>query len=150
MRGDFGWIASAPRVSYEGTAFRHLAAEWDPLSGEGARINGGRFNAPDSFSVLYLCTRYEVILDRVLDLTSEATLELLGVTAAQVVGADLSLPRQIGEAAYASGDEAIRAPSATGTDDVLAVFPELIEADSLLPELLERWETTADLESEDD
>jgi RES domain-containing protein len=152
-----------------------MAAQWDdPLSGEGARINGGRFNPPDSFPVLYLCTtrlcaaaelahrgerlvigvagllprvlyRYQVTLDRVLDLTSTETLEHLGVTTAQIIGTDLVPPRAIGEAAHATGFEAIRAPSATGVDDVLAVFPELLASGRLIPHLEDRWESIDDL-----
>ena len=152
-----------------------MAARWNaPLSGEGARIRGGRFNPPNSFPVLYLCTtrpctvaelnylgdrlvidvegllprvlyRYEVSLDRVLDLTSGETLEHLDVTTAQVLGADLGIPRQIGEAAHATGFQAIRAFSATGVDEVLAVFPELLGSGRLLVELMERWESMNDL-----
>ena len=49
--------AAAPRGAYLGEAFRHMATGWDdPLSGEGARIHGDRFNPPDKFPVLYLCT----------------------------------------------------------------------------------------------
>src|SRR3990172_6730757 len=148
-----------------------MAAGWDdPLSGEGARIRGGRFNPPDSFPVLYLCTtrpctvaelrqlgdrlgiavdgllppglfRYETSLERVLDLTSAETLDHVGVTTAQIVGADLTIPRQIGESAHATGSQAIRAPSATGVDHetALAVFPELLGSGRLMPELIERW-----------
>jgi RES domain len=36
------------------TAYRHLAAGRDPLSGEGARIHGGRWNPPESFPTIYL------------------------------------------------------------------------------------------------
>jgi RES domain-containing protein len=165
-------IATARHVAYAGELFRHMAARWDePLSGEGARIRGGRFNPPDSFPVLYLCTtrpctvaelrhlgrrqligvegllprvlyRYETSLDRVLDLTSHETLEHLGITEDQVTGSDLILPRQIGESAHATGSQAIKAPSATGVDQVIAVFPELLGSGRLLPELLERWEST--------
>ena len=168
-------VATAPRIAYVGEAFRHMAAEWDnPLSGEGARIHGGRFNGPDSFPVLYLCgTRpcavaelrlrgeplvigvegllprvlyqYEVSLDQVLDLTSAETLDHLGVGTAQIIGADVTIPRQIGESAHATGSQAIRAPSATGVDEVLAVFPELLGSGRLLPGLLERWESLEDL-----
>ena len=168
-------IATAPHIAYVGEAFRHMAARWDqPLSGEGARIRGGRFNPPDSFPVLYLCTtrpctvaelqylgdrlmldvesllprvlfRYETSLDRVLDLTSDETLDHLGVTPTQIIGADLTIPRQIGESAHATGSQAIRAPSATGIDQVLAVFPELLGSGRLMPELRERWETINDL-----
>lgn len=169
-------IATAPHGAYLGDAFRHMAARWDdPLSGEGARIRGGRFNPPDSFPVLYLCTtrpctvaelrflgrrqmvgaegllprvlyRYETSLDRVLDLRSEATLEHLGITEQQVTGPDLTIPRQIGESAHATGSQAIKAPSAIGVDQVIAVFPQSLGAGRLLPELLERWESVEDLE----
>ena len=152
-----------------------MAAKWDdPLSGEGARIRGGRFNPPDSYPVLYLCTtrpcavaelhqlgqrqmigvegllprvlyRYEISLDEVLDLTSSATLGHLGITAQQVTGADLAIPRQIGESAHATGIQAIKAPSATGVDTVIAVFPELLGSGRLIPDLLERWDSRNDL-----
>jgi len=168
-------IATAPHITYVGEAFRHMAARWDePLSGEGARIHGGRFNPSNSFPVIYLCTtrpctvaelhhlgkrlvidvegllprvlfRYETSLDRVLDLTSAETLDHVGVSTAQIAGADLTIPRQIGESAHATGSQAIRAPSATGVDDVLAVFPELLGIGRLMPELMERWESTNDL-----
>ncbi len=152
-----------------------MAARWEgPLSGEGARIHGGRFNPPDSFPVLYLCTsrscavaelryrgqrlvigvqgllprvlyRYEVSLDRVLDLTSGETLDHLGVTTAQITATDVAIPCHIGEAAHATGAQAIRGPSATGVDEVLAVFPELLGDGQLLPELVESWESIEDL-----
>ena len=168
-------VATAPHVAFVGETFRHMAARWDdPLTGEGARIRGGRFNPPDSFPVLYLCTsrsctvaelrrlgrrqpigvegllprvlyRYETVLDRVLDLTSQATLEQLGITDQQVTGGDLTIPRRIGEAAHATGSQAIKAPSATGVDQVIAVFPESLGSGRLMPELLERWETVEDL-----
>lgn len=168
-------VAAAPQMAYLGEAFRHMAAGWDgPLSGEGARIHGGRFNPPGSFPVLYLCTtrscavaelrhrgerlvigvegllprvlyRYEASLDRVLDLTSGETIDHLGVTIQQVVGADLGNPRQIGDAARATGSQAIRAPSATGVDEVIAVFPELLGSGRLLSELVERWDSIEDL-----
>ncbi|MGH8924477.1 MAG: RES domain-containing protein [Acidimicrobiia bacterium] len=129
MRLDVELSSPAPRTSYTGRTYRHIAEQWDdPLSGEGACINGGRFNPPDSFPVLYLCTtracavaelrlrgerlvfgiegllprilyRYEEALEQVLDLTSDETLEHLGVTVGQVVGPELTIPRQIGESA---------------------------------------------------
>lgn len=168
-------VATAPGIAYLGEAFRHMAAQWEsPLSGEGARIHGGRFNPPDSFPVLYLCAtrscavaelrhrggqlaigvegllprvlyRYEVSLERVLDLASSETLEHLGITAGLLVGTDLSIPRQIGEAAHATGFQAIRNPSATGVDEVLSVFPEMLGSGRVIPYLLERWESVNDL-----
>jgi RES domain-containing protein len=168
-------VATAPHIAYVGEAFRHMAARWDdPLSGEGARIQGGRFNPPDSFPVLYLCVtrlcavaelrvrgqrqvigvegllprvlyRYGVSIDRVIDLTSSETLHHIGVTTAQIIGTDLTVPRQLGELTHATGFQAIRAPSATGIDEVLALFPQLLGSGLLLPEMLERWESMDDL-----
>jgi hypothetical protein len=89
--------------------------------------------------------RYEVSLDRILDLTSQETLDHVGVTSPQIVGADLTIPRQIGEAAHDTGSQAIRAPSATGVDEILAVFPELIASGRLHPNLLEQWSSLSDL-----
>lgn len=89
--------------------------------------------------------RYEVSLDRVLDLTSGETLDHLGVTTSQIIGADVAILRQIGEAAHATRSQAIRAPSATGVDQFLAVFPELLGSGQLRPQLRERWEAIGDL-----
>ncbi len=41
--------------------------------------------------------------------------------------------------------QAIRTPSASGVDEVLAVFPELLGSGRLLPELVESWESIGDL-----
>ncbi len=42
-----------PRTTFDGEALRHTGPEYNPLA-SGARIRGGRWNPPDSFSVLYL------------------------------------------------------------------------------------------------
>ena len=168
-------VATAPRAAYVGEGFRQMAAEWDdPLSGEGARIHGGRFNPPNSFPVLYLCLtracavaelrnrgqqlaigvegllprvlyRYEISLDRVLDLTSERTRDHVGISMLQILGKDLTLPRQIGDAARATGAQAIRSPSATGVDEILAMFPELVGSGRLTPRQVEKWFALSDL-----
>jgi hypothetical protein len=38
------------------SGYRNQAPGFDPRSGDGARRVGGRFNRPDSFPVVYLCT----------------------------------------------------------------------------------------------
>ncbi len=102
-------LARAHLTPFTGTGYRHLSPKYDPLSGEGARINGGRFNPPGSFPVLYLCLtrscalaelrragdrqsigvegllprdlyRYHVALDGVLDLTDIRTRTEVGVS----------------------------------------------------------------------
>lgn len=119
------------------------------MSGDGARRFGGRWNPPDSFSVLYTGTSLatvdaefermlawaglararqrdlatiELSLQRVLDLRDETTLRALGTSRSELAGADSEVPQAIGEAAQHLGYEAIVAPSATEVGDVVAVF----------------------------
>ncbi|MGH2747796.1 MAG: RES family NAD+ phosphorylase [Actinomycetota bacterium] len=167
-------IASISTKPYRGDGFRQQAPKYDPLSGEGARRRGGRFNPPQSFPVLYLCTtractvaeflragsrlaigpegllprqvfKYDVGVDLVLDLTDDSTLEQLGLAVANLVGDDLSLTRSVGEAAHALGIQAIQSRSATEQDHVLSVFLENLGLGTLVPALEEMWETIDDL-----
>lgn len=168
-------MASVEPVAYRGSGYRHQSPGYDPLDGEGARINGGRFNPPDSFSVLYLCTsrdcavaefdrlgmrhvigasgllprelyKYEVELSLVLDLTSATTLGAIGIQPSQLVGSEWAACQRLGEDAHTAGFQAVRSPSATGTDDILAVFPDLIGASGRLePRLVEIWSAITDL-----
>jgi len=65
-----------------------------------------------------------VRLARVLDLTTEPNRAALGVTGADLTADDSSLPQRIGEAAHRLGYEAVLAPSAAGSGQVLAIFLE--------------------------
>jgi len=156
-------------------AYRNQAKGFDPRSGDGARRLGGRFNPPHSFPVLYLClTRPCVVaelsrqaerqglsvaallprevfeisadLDKVLDLTDTAILDGLEITQADLVREDHRFTQEIGEAAHEHAFQAIRAPSATGVDTVLAVFPEQLTGAVLGVKLLGQWNTADDLE----
>ncbi|KAA0234610.1 MAG: hypothetical protein JJLCMIEE_03083 [Acidimicrobiales bacterium] len=167
-------VAHAPGRPLATTALRNQAPGYDPRSGEGARRFGGRFNPPRSFPVLYLCStracvvaeltrqasrqglevgdllprelwRVEAELTSVLDLTDDTTLGAVGVGRKDLVGDDLRLTQQLGEAAYEHQFQAILAPSATGVDDVLAVFPENLAGAVLDVQLAEEWSTTDDL-----
>lgn len=171
---DRSKLAAAPRTSLSTTAVRHLSPKYDPRSGEGARINGGRFNPPGSFPALYLCetrpcavaelTRlgirhvvgvdgllprslyeYQLELDRVLDLTDEHVRDHIGVSAADLAADDWTLCQAIGTEAHAAGDQAIRTYSATGVDNVLVVFPELAVSGLVEVRLIEQWEARSDL-----
>jgi RES domain-containing protein len=48
-------LNNAPLVSYSGYSYRVIEDSWrnDPLSAIGALHNGGRYNAPNAFNVLY-------------------------------------------------------------------------------------------------
>lgn len=167
-------LATAARVDLSTTAVRHVSPKYDPRSGEGARINGGRFNPPGSFPALYLCetrpcavaelTRlgmrhvvgvdgllprllyeYELQLDRVLDLTDDGVREHIGISISSLTGDDWGSCQTIGTKAHASGDQAVRTYSATGVDNVLVVFPELLGSGLVEARRIERWETHSDL-----
>jgi len=119
------------------------------LSGEGARRFGGRWNPPDSFSVIYTASSVEAVdaefrrllasarlpvirprllatirvqLTRVLDLRSDSVRQTLGIELSDMNAEDLTVSRAIGEAAQHLGYEAIVAPSATGVGHVVALF----------------------------
>lgn len=167
-------IGRAPAVSLSIVAYRNQAKGFDPRSGDGARRLGGRFNPPHSFPVLYLClTRPCVVaeltgqaerqglavdallprelfeistdLDKVLDLTDTATLDALGIAPPDLTREDHRFTQEIGEAAHEHAFQAVRSPSATGVDHVLAIFPEKLAGAVLDVKLLGEWSTTEDL-----
>jgi RES domain-containing protein len=175
---DAAVVAAVPTTSYEGDGFRQQAPEFDPLSGEGARRRGGRFNPPDSFSVLYLCStracavaefyragnrlaigpegllprhlyRYDLRFDQILDLTRPENLEHLGISQSELVGEDLSVTRSVGEGAHSLGLQAIRSPSAAGRDHVLALLIENIGSGVINPALAEVWSAVSDVDETD-
>ena len=140
-------------------AFRHIAKDRHPLSGAGARLHGGRWNPPESFSTLYLALeqetvvaefyrlaarqgrapedflprqmhRYEVTLAAALDLRPAAARESLRLTDEALRALDAGRCREVGAAAHYLSFEGIIAPSATGTGTVLAVFFESLRAES--------------------
>jgi len=169
-------VTHAEAAALDATGYRNQAPSFDPRSGEGARRFGGRFNPPRSFPVLYLCTtrscaiaeltrqadrqsidveqllprelwKVQAELTDVIDLTDDATLAALGIAAADIVRDDHRLTRQIGEAVYEQRLQAILTPSATGVDNVLAIFPENLAGSVLETELIEVWATSQDLDS---
>ena len=159
-----------PAASYTGPTYRHVAAQFSPLSGEGARIQGGRWNPPGSYATLYLgltpqavraefhrlatrqglatgsflprvLYRYDTHLATLLDLRDHEARDAVTLTADDLGGDELAHCQAVGEAAYACGREGILAPSATGHDDILAVFLTHRQAASRLdPTQVERWE----------
>lgn len=167
-------LGQAPGASLSVVAYRNQAKGFDPRSGDGARRLGGRFNPPHSFPALYLCvTRPCVVaeltrqaerqglnvdallprelfeirteLDNVLDLTDPATLDVLGIAPPDLVREDRHFTQEIGEVAHEHGFQAIRSPSATGVDQVLAIFPEQLAGAVLNMRRIGEWNTPDDL-----
>jgi hypothetical protein len=87
----------------------------------------------------------ETTLDRVIDLTNDAALRATGLATVDLVRPDHALTQLIGEAAHERGIQAIKSPSATGVDAVLALFPENLGALTIKVELVEVWESVTDL-----
>lgn len=162
-------LSGVAPTALDSVGYRHQAPGFDPRSGEGARRLGGRYNPPRSFPVIYLClTRPCVVaelttqaarqsvqvsdllprelwsvattLERVLDLTDQPVLYTLGIATGDLVRPDHAFTQQIGEAAHERQLQAIRSPSATGIDQVLAVFPDNLGAATLRVELVQVWE----------
>ena len=89
--------------------------------------------------------QYRLELERVLDLAAREARRQVGVSLEDLVGAEWTLCQSLGAAARDHGDQAIRAPSATGVDHVLIVFPEHLEGGLADVALVERWEEVSDL-----
>ena len=64
---------------------------------------------------------------------------------ADIVRWDNRFTQVIGEAAHEHGFQAIRSPSATGVDEILAIFPENPAELVLDVNLVGEWKTIADL-----
>ncbi|MFN2607922.1 MAG: RES family NAD+ phosphorylase [Acidimicrobiales bacterium] len=146
-------LSGVDLVHLASVGYPHQTPGFDPRSGEGARRFGGRYNSPRSFPVIYLCLTKPCVgaeltrqaerqsvqvedllpreiwsvatdLGKVLDLTDHSVCVAAAVDPAVLVRPGHRFTRQIGEAAHERGVQAIKSPSATGIDDVLALFPE--------------------------
>lgn len=84
-------------------------------------------------------------LNRILDSTDSAVLRTLRLETEDRVHDDYQITNGIGEAAHEQGFQAILARSATGVDNVLAVFTENLGKSILRPDLIELWESPDDL-----
>ena len=155
--------------------YRHQSPRRDPISGEGSRLNGGRFNPPNSFPVVYLCTtircakaEFRRMVERqqespegflprqlweisatsqcLLDLTDLANRARLSIAEDDLVSEEYRITHAIGLGVNRSNViQAIRSPSATRQDDVLAIFRNKIDALDLSATLLDTWTTIGDI-----
>ncbi|HEY6608002.1 MAG TPA: RES family NAD+ phosphorylase [Candidatus Limnocylindria bacterium] len=141
-------------IAWKGAVLRHHAPRYGALDGEGARVNGGRWNPPESFPVVYTAldratvdaeidrlarrsglsvesllprrlSRIDADLTKVLDLTDRAVRRRLGVTLALLTADDWGATQRIGQAAQFLGFEAILAPGADG-GTTLAMFGDAL------------------------
>jgi len=92
--------------------------------------------------VLY---RYEIELDRVLDLTDSTIRDQVGVGLDVLTGTDWATCQDLGVALHSLGAGGISSPSATGVGAVLAVFVPPISPRRLEPHCVEEWYSTDQL-----
>lgn len=146
---------------WTGRAYRHTAVGRVPLSGEGARMNGARWNPPGrptiyvaqpekscmaelarlaergGFPLRALLSRgrelhtMEVRELPVLDLTSAKALDHVGLTLEDVEGDDWTACQAVGEAAHFLAMAGVAAPSATGVGLVVAAFEDRVKPGQL-------------------
>jgi RES domain-containing protein len=168
-------IASLPRISYRGYAFRHMSPHFDPRSGEGAKKQGGRFNSPGSFATLYLAPTlvtvaaelfrlgelhfvgaegllprdvymYSLDLHDVIDLTDPKNEKVLGLDRTRLTDNSRSATQSIGNSAFGLGAQAVVSYSAAYREGIIiAVFPENLRGWDLQPELIDTWKAIIEI-----
>lgn len=142
-------------VTWSGTCFRYTTARRDPLSGEGARRFGGRWNPASLFSAIYLASSAQacmVEVDRaataasttaekmleaayqlhtveaedlaVLDLTTPAAREAVGLEDTDIYGDDWSACQKVGHAAWFLHVQGVLVPAAGGVGLVITAYEQ--------------------------
>lgn len=155
-------IDSLGTTQWSSTTYRHASPDRDPLSGEGARKSGGRWNPSALFPTLYLADSVETsvaefermaamqglspedFLPRdlheiecrnldVLDIRDNRALESLGLTDADISSADWDRCQAVGEAAHFLGFHAVIAPSAASRRGyTIAVFDDIVPSGAIV------------------
>ena len=150
-----------PARPFDGVVFRSHSSSYAALSGEGARVKGGRWNPPNSFPVIYTAldeetvakeigrsarklglqptdllprelTKVNATLSRVLDLADQDIQRSSGLTLTVITDDDIRICQAVGDAAHYLGFEAILAPSAAGGTRNLSIFVNRLQASSRL------------------
>ncbi|GAA0305609.1 RES domain-containing protein [Kineococcus aurantiacus] len=145
-------VADLGTTQWSGTTYRTVSSRRDPLSGEGARRMGGRWNPP-GFATIYLASpvgtclgelertstaggttvasrlkagiklyTVEALKLEVLDLRTPEALDQVGLSSDDFVDDDHTACQSVGHAATFLGCHGVLAPSATGTGLVLAAY----------------------------
>ena len=85
--------------------------------------------------------RYHLDLHAVVDLAIDPASLPDALSGLDFSAADLSATQAVGDAAQHLGREAVRAPSATGVGDILAVFIDRLQPESVIEPIdFETWE----------
>lgn len=142
---------------WTGVAFRHTATGRDPLSGEGSRMNGARWNPP-GWPTIYMAQPekscmaelarsadrggfplsgilrrgrelHTLELDHlpIIDLTSADAMDHVGLTIEDVEDDDWTACQAVGQAAHFLGIVGVAALSATGIGVVIAAFEDRVK-----------------------
>lgn len=157
-------------TDYDGRAYRHVSVDRAALSGEGARLHGGRWNPPGSFAVLYLAldvatavrefhrlatkqglspadflprdfVTYDLRVQHLIDLRIQEHALALNLDDERMTADDPAACQLVGEAAHHAGFEALLAPSATGAGDIAVVFLDRMLPGSRVREIAStRWD----------
>jgi hypothetical protein len=116
----------------------HLAVQKEAAIEEFRRMARRHGRTPEEF-VPRRIYRLHLELQAIVDLTDPRALPR-GLVGLDFQGDDLAVTQAIGEAAQYLGREAIMAPSAAGGGEVLAVFIDRLQPDSVIePVDFETW-----------
>jgi RES domain-containing protein len=147
-------------TTWSGAVWRHTGPKRNPLSGEGARLFGGRWNPPDLASTLYLATdengcrlefarmaegqgrgtasflprritKFQAEDLELVDLRQPEHLAAVGLDLEDLTADDWAPCQRVGAAAHFLRAAGIIAPSAVGIGDTLAVFEARIASAAL-------------------
>ncbi len=147
MALDVKRVAAAPLARFTGHCWRHLGPRHDPLSGVGELR---RFGARQAIGIEGLLPRklyrYDLALDRILDLTSGEVRAQGGLGLDVLTGPDWTACQELGNTVHSLGAQGISSPSATGVGDILAVFVQQVGLGRLVPQLTEKWHSARQLD----